>query len=207
MPGGSQHPVLREVDVGVDEAGKYERASVVVDRERAEALREARRVAAPGDATIRGNCQRPPTVVTHCPSRPDLGGVSNEGHDGAPDDPLSRWCTHHAAVSPVVVALVAAFVPGLRGPSGLRVSFCGSAAAVEREPCSGFRSRARPTAVRRGCAAGLSEAGAGASGDPRLHSRSLHSPRMVRGSHSASSGQNRTAARPMTWRAMNGHMA
>ena len=40
LAGGGEHPVLREVDMGVDEAGKHEGAAVVVGRQAAEALRE-----------------------------------------------------------------------------------------------------------------------------------------------------------------------
>ena len=71
---------------------------------------------------------------------------------------------------------------------------------------SRFRPLTQAVAVRPECAAGLAAVDGG-TGGLRLHPLARYSPRMVRGSHSASSGQNRTAARPVTWRAMNGHMA
>ena len=72
LSGRGEHPVLREVDVGVDEPGEHERVPVVVRREVPEALRKAAGGSAPRDAAVPGDRDRPP------PMEPDRAPRSGE---------------------------------------------------------------------------------------------------------------------------------
>ena len=89
-----QHPMLRKVDVGVDEARQHQRLAVVVGREGAEPLRQPRRVAAPDDAPVPGDRDRPAAMEPDRALRPDHGGVVAEGQHRAADHPSVMLCAH-----------------------------------------------------------------------------------------------------------------
>ena len=89
-----QHPMLRKVDVGVDEARQHQRLAVVVGREDAEPLRQPGRVAAPDDAPVPGDRDRPAAMEPDRALRPDHGGIVAEGQHRAADHPSVMPCTH-----------------------------------------------------------------------------------------------------------------
>ena len=91
--------MLREVDVGVDEAREHERVPVVVRRERSEALRKARGGTAPGDAPVRADHDRAPTVEPDRAPRPG-------------DRRIVAIRQHRAANDPTVPPIVPPTVPG-----------------------------------------------------------------------------------------------
>ena len=83
--GGGQHPVLREVDVGVDEARHHQRVAVVVGREGTEPLRHPAPMAAPDDASVAGDHDRAVAMESNRTFQSDDGGIVVVGQDRAAD--------------------------------------------------------------------------------------------------------------------------